>query len=442
MTSVDRPNILLFLTDQHRYDWLGSNPDIPVRTPAVDRLEQRGVRLDNVLCPAPLCAPSRACLASGYNYERAGVPHNAVDFPLEMTTYYELLRDAGGYHVMGSGKFDLHKSTPDWGTDGQRCLSEWGFSAGIDNAGKWDAVLSGAETPQDPYMAYLHRNNLAEMHISDMQRRKEEGAFRATFPTPLPEEAYCDNWIARNGLSLLADAPQRKPWHLVVNFAGPHDPMDVTEGMHEYYRNPDIKFPDPVKPGDDFTLEEHTAVRRNYAAMIENIDARVEDYLDVLRKRDELQETIIIFTSDHGEMLGDYGEWRKRSPHHPSVAIPFVAAGPEIKSQEPSSALVSLHDLYATFLEFAGVECPDTVDSRSFTDVLQGQSDSHRNHLRTALGSWDAVFDGRYKLVRGYDPLCEKKELVLVDTYGDETVDVSTSVPEVRNRLENTLIDA
>ncbi|WP_411968933.1 sulfatase [Haloferax sp. YSSS75] len=432
----NQPNILFFLTDQHRFDWLGSNPEVPVRTPNIERLEKQGVRFDNALCPAPLCAPSRACLASGYQYERAGVPHNAVDFPENQTTYYQLLRDEGNYHVMGCGKFDLHKSTPKWGTDGQRCLSEWGFSAGTDNAGKWDAVISGAEEPQDPYMAFLHRNGLAETHVADMRRRRDEGAFRATFPTPLPPEAYCDNWIAQKGLSLLSDAPSGSPWHLVVNFAGPHDPLDVTEEMHGWYRDPDVDFPEPTKAGDELTPDEHADARRNYAAMIENIDNWIGKYLEVLEERNERQETIVVFSSDHGEMLGDHGEWRKRSPYHPSVAIPLVIDDPRMRPQEPSDALVGLHDLFATFLQQANVSIPDDTDSRSLVDILRGKKESHRKHIRTALGNWEAVFDGRYKFVRGYDDLSQDTDGVLLDTLNGEKQDVSNTHPDIKQHLK------
>src|SRR5690606_8399637 len=108
----------------------------------------------NAVCASPLCAPSRACLAAGKEYDRCGVANNDDDFPLDETTYYRILRDACGYHVAGVGKFDLHKASYIWGLDGKHLLHEWGFSDGIDNAGKIDAVRSGEIEPRDPYMAY------------------------------------------------------------------------------------------------------------------------------------------------------------------------------------------------------------------------------------------------------------------------------------------------
>ena len=163
---MSRPNLLFFLPDQHRPDYLGVNPSLPVRTPHLDQLAQGGTLFSRAFTPSPLCAPARACLASGRGYHRCGVPGNGQDYPLDQPTYYAALREAG-YHVAGVGKFDLHKKTLDWGLNGSRLLPEWGFSDGIDNEGKRDAVRSGAVTPKGPYMAYLHARGLAGAHVDD-----------------------------------------------------------------------------------------------------------------------------------------------------------------------------------------------------------------------------------------------------------------------------------
>jgi arylsulfatase len=121
-----RPNILFFFPDQHRFDWTGLNPDLDVRTPHLASLARRGVAFQRAIVASPLCAPSRACLASGKEYHRARVPNNGYDYPLDQPTFYAMLREAG-YHVAGCGKFDLHKKTEDWGLDGKRLLKEWAF---------------------------------------------------------------------------------------------------------------------------------------------------------------------------------------------------------------------------------------------------------------------------------------------------------------------------
>ena len=190
-----RPNYPAAVSGQFRYDWTEANSALLVRTPHLTRLANRGMRFSKAIVASPLCAPSRACLASGKSYQRCRVRSNGQDYPLDQRTHYSLLRDAG-YHVNACGKVDLHKATLNWGLDGKRLLKEWGFSDGIDNAGKYDAILSGAESPKDPYMAYLYGRALAAAHIADMRRRIKDG-YAATFPTPLSDPAYCDNWIGQ-----------------------------------------------------------------------------------------------------------------------------------------------------------------------------------------------------------------------------------------------------
>ncbi len=401
-----RPNILLFFPDQQRPDWTGLYPALPVRTPNLASLARRGVVFERAVVASPLCAPSRACLAAGKEYHRAGVPNNGYDYPIQQTTFYALLR-AAGYHVAGCGKFDLHKKSPTWGLDGRHLLPEWGFSDGIDNAGKFDAISSGASTPRDPYMGMLHRRGLAAVHVQDFNRRRGPQSYSNTAPTPLPDDAYCDNWIAANGLRLLRGAPSGKPWFLQVNFTGPHNPMDITRSMEQPVRG--RSFPQPNR-ASDFDPATHNAIRQNYTAMVENIDRWLGVYLEEIRRRGELENTLIVYSSDHGEMLGDHNRWGKSLPYQPSIGVPLVIAGPEVESAIRSRALVSLIDLAATFLEAAGLRVPVDMDSRSLRPLLAGKAKSHRGHLLSALNEWSAVWDGRYKLVSGFRPAARDKK--------------------------------
>ncbi len=400
-----------------------------MRTPNLDDIAKSGVLFTRAFCPSPLCAPSRACLASGKDYDRCGVRNNGDDYPLEQRTFYSLLRESG-YHVAGVGKFDLHKSTLDWGLEGSRLVKDWGFSEGIDNEGKWDAIRSGAEKPGGPYMAYLHRNGLAESHVADFQKRR---SYAATFPTPLPEEAYCDNWLANNGLQMLRRFPKDKPWFLVVNFVGPHNPMDVTERMFKRWQGVDFPPPNRCK---QFDAPTHVQIRRNYSAMVENIDRWVGIYLDELRKRGELDNTLILYSSDHGEMLGDHSLWAKNVPHQPSVGIPLIACGHSIAKGRISAAPVSLMDLAATFLDYASVDQPKDMDSISLRAVLDGRKEFHREYVLSGLNDWRLVFDGRFKLIS-----TQAKGFVLYDLLNDplENENLAERAPDHVRRLVELL---
>jgi len=398
MAASERPNILFFFPDQHRFDWLGAGTGGAVRTPNLDALAARGARFTNAVCPSPLCAPSRACLAAGVEYDRCDTPDNSANYPLEKATFYRRLRD-GGYHVMGCGKFDLAKALHDWQVDGKRLLGEWGFSDGIDSEGKWDGVSSGRETPRGPYMAYLESRHLRAAHVEDFDRRRGDHA--AAFPTPLPDDAYGDNWVARNGLDLLAAAPAGRPWFLQVNFPGPHDPWDITERMERSVRGRTL----PLPVGDcACDADAMLRVRQNYSAMVENIDRWVGACADRLHERGELDRTLIVYSSDHGEMLGDHGRWGKSHPYHPSVAVPLIVAGPGVRGGAVLRGPATVMDLAATFLDFARVPVPADMDSRSLKPLLAGRGETHRGHVLSGLHDWRMAFDGRYKLIRGYAP--------------------------------------
>jgi arylsulfatase len=462
---TDRPNVLWLVPDQHHPDWFGCAGHT-VRTPNVDALAQRGVRFENAVCPSPLCAPSRACLATGRRYDRSPVSGNGEDLPADAATVYGRLRDEAGYHVMGCGKFDLHKASYNWGVDGQHRLDDWGFSAGVDNAGKLDAVLAlitdthpakldhsldwaggwrraldeGDLTPRDPYTAYLAEEGLLEQHVEDYIERYSTDT--ATFPTPLPDRAYCDNWIGRQGLDLLADAPDDRPWFLQVNFNGPHSPWDVTEEMHDWYRDPPLDLGQPVAPGDGTSPEEHVAIRRNYAAMVENVDRWVGRFVDRLRDRGELDQTLVVFAADHGELLGDHGGWGKQSPYRASTGIPFVAAGAGVTTGDPVDAPVSLLDLHATALDAAGLS-HDDADGASLRGVLSGGAPPH-DVVTAALDDWRLATDGRFVLVEGHDfgdALVDGwSDPVLFDHRTDpaETRDVSDEYPDIVADLSDT----
>ncbi len=413
--SRSQPNILLLFPDHHRWDWLGLYGRLPLGTPVADALAARGALFTDAICPSPLCAPSRACLAAGREYDRCGVSGNDVDLPSESPTIYRMLRDAG-YHVAGCGKFDLHKASFIWGRRGANCLDAWGFCDGIDSEGKYDGVHSYARAPRGakgPYMAYLESLRLAETHVQDFAARKSD----QTFPTPLSDEAYSDNWIAANADALLARTPRGKPWFLQVNFTGPHPPWDITAGMAALYEG--VKFPAPAGGNADDGLN-HQAVRRNFAAMITNIDRLCGQILSGIEARGELDNTLVVFSSDHGEMLGDLGLWGKSRWYHPSIAVPMILAGPGVRAGAVHRGPATTLDLAATFLEAAGVAAPADMDSRSLWPLLRGQSPG-RPHVYCGLGDWRMVYDGRHKLVvhgdgrrvlydRLHDP-CERTDL-------------------------------
>jgi len=416
-------------------------PGMPVRMPNIEALAGRGLRFQQAIVNSPLCAPSRACLASARSYRRTGVQDNLQDYPLDLPTFYQRLR-AGGYHVGGVGKFDLHKNTSDWGLDGRRCLDDWGFTDGIDNEGKWDMIWNCAESPKGPYSKYLHDRDLMQAHVADYESRThgdDHANYGHTGPSPLPEDAYSDNWLTENGLATLRDFPADAPWFLQVNFTGPHEPNDITERMHARWQ--DVEFPDAHR-NTQHDHYFHNRARQNYTAMLEHIDRQCGRLIEAVAARGELDNTLIVYTSDHGEMLGDHDLWAKTHPQQASIAVPLIVAGPGVRSGVKSDALVNLIDLSATFLDYAGAgQLPDT-DALSLRPTLEGASATHRDFVFSGMTTpgnehdWDLVWDGRHKLVlqRNGDPL-------LFDLQSDphEDTNLATSPSSELDRLTTIL---
>ena len=411
--TTKQPNILFLFPDQHRFDWVGANKALGLRTPHLDALMARGMTFTNCYTPAPVCSPARACLATGRGYERCQVVHNGHNTPTDVPSYYRLLRESG-YDVCGVGKFDLHKADSDWGLDGQNMLPEYGFSSGCDNEGKGDAISSfkrNDNQAKGPYMHYLSQRGLVDQHVAMYDNavdKKSNINFSAI--TDLPDEAYCDNWIADNGKRFLRGFAADAPWHLVLNFTGPHDPYDVTQDMADAWGQ--ATFPDPTM-NTDADPEQVRRRRRYYAAMIENIDRHLGDLLAIVEERGELENTIVVFSSDHGEMLGDHNRWAKGVWHEGSSHVPLVIAGPGVQQGVVSDTLTSIHDLAATYVDVAGAgtiaDDGHPTDAKSLRPVLVGDQSIHRDLVWSGLDNnvkpnqgWRMVRDARYKLVRNW----------------------------------------
>ncbi len=448
-----RPNFLFLLSDQHRADWLGRNPDIPVPTPHIDALARRGVDFTNAIVASPVCGPSRSCLASGMEYENCGVEVNRDRYKPEITTCYKHLHDSG-YHTMATGKIDLHKGRAGRTLDGRQDMEAWGFSDMLITAGKGGSYFGEPVGPKEPYYAYLAQLDppLGRICAEDIAQRanpREENWWGMTDACPLDDEHYLDNFTARMGLELLDRAPDEAPWFLVLNFNGPHPPMDITARMERQYRGPDRvieDFSQPHQYAGPFPPEQHVRIRQNYSAMIENIDGWVGTFQERLSERGDLDNTVVVYSSDHGEMLGDRGLWGKSVPYQASAGVPLVMAGPGIAHGHQSDALVSLMDLAATFVDCADRPVPSEMESRSLRTLLEQGSGEHREHARSALkvsrahaGRFRVVQDHRYKLIDGF---AEHRELYDRESDPLEIQNIAASKPQEVERLARLFADA
>ncbi|RLN67521.1 hypothetical protein BBP00_00001550 [Phytophthora kernoviae] len=389
-----RPNILVFFPDELRFDWINNGTDTDfLQTPNIDNIRERGLKFNQV-----------------------GVLTNRYNFPTNrMTTYYKLLKEAG-YHTMAVGKLDLNKNDTlnsfGWGHEGNEHAAEFGFSELVNCVGVFESYflknpdINGSYI--EPYTDFLLAHNATNIFLNDTHARVDGGNtkigdpqfYKDTYPNVLPDDLYNDNWVADQALRVLSEAPADKEWFLIVNWNGPHYPMSVTESM--YGRMQNRNFPQPVDYVGNFTAEMHNRTRADYAAMIENIDSHIGRILAAVN----LSETVVVFASDHGEMLGDRGLWAKDVPFQPSVSVPLVIAGDVVDTSlqgTTTNAGVSLIDLARTFLDIGEVEdIPSQMsEAYSLRPILEGSNHTKRV-VRSALGTWKLWFDGRYKYVVGY----------------------------------------
>lgn len=459
-----QPNILLLMADQFRYDWL-SCAGFPVKTPNIDRIAEHGIRFTNAACQSPLCTPSRAALATGkYPHNCGVVVHDAV-LPKDETTYYQLIRKAG-YRVGAVGKTDLHKDYHYYGKNGDLpIMYHYGFTDLCETEGKmnaaWATTKEGRGIPMKyskapegllrlagPYQHMLaEKGELDTLTVDYIDRLRGKPTYYAA-PSVLPEEDFHDRFIGEKACEMLERFPADQPWHLFVSFVGPHDPWDPPKSYYEQYKDAD--FPPMIK--DDLTDKpewikkragKHTEgmtdqdlleMQRHYAGSITLIDDWIGKILDTLEARGELEDTVIVFTADHGEMMGDHGLIQKSVMYEGALRIPMIISAPWMTEGKTSDVLAELIDLAPTFLDLAEADYNKRdMDACSLLPLLKGETDSHKAIQKSELINTQMLFDGRYKWIRSFN---DRDELYDLQEDPQELHNRIDDLPEVRARLQ------
>jgi len=447
----DKPNILFIFADQHRFDYLGCAGSDFIRTPNLDRLAARGVRFTHCCTNAPVCTPARVGLATGLQPCHLGALGNSSYLPRSATTYYQRLRDHG-YRVGCVGKLDLAKPDPYNGRYGDRpCVYGWGFTHPEECEGKMHAGSS--PTPQGPYNHYLQERGLLQTFYEDYQARRATGWIKnATHDSVLPADAFEDAYIGRRAAQWLADVPDDFPWHYFVSFVGPHGPFDPPTEYADRYRNAEMPAaiedslegkPEWIRRRVlDMNADEVAVARRQYCAAIELIDDQVGRMLDALERRGVLDSTIIVFSSDHGEMLGDHGLFSKSVAYESALRVPLIIAGPGIEGGRVSNALVEMSDINPTLCELAGLPPQENIDARSLGPVVRGESAEHRANVVARLRGFCMIRTARHKLIQNENG---GRELYDLESDPDElhnlAADEADRVPTLSRRMTDRYME-
>ncbi|WP_306256579.1 sulfatase [Pararhizobium sp. IMCC21322] len=430
-----KPNILWFCTDQQRFDTIAALGNEHITTPNIDALVARGVAFTNAYCQSPICTPSRASFLTGKYPSSTHVYRNGNKrFPSGETLVTKLFADAGydcgligKLHLSAASKLEVR---PD---DGYRVF-HWShhptpdYPAGHDYA-HWLEDEKGVS----PESVYSGITNFCGAGV--------------------PEEHHQTTWCAERAIDFISEERDPdQPWLLSVNCFDPHPPFDPPANYLDRYRAEDLPHPafrpediprnakfekvdqqskiaiDPINchsSQDDIPLADRKArayepplefngreVKAAYYAMIELIDHQFGRIVRSLEETGQLDNTIIVFMSDHGEMLGDHGLIYKGCRFFEGlVHVPLIISWPQKFSENlKSEGLVELVDVAPTLLDAAGLDIPSCFQGNSLMPVLTGQADASiiRDHViceyRDSVAMPNAsngsmYFDGRYKII-------------------------------------------
>jgi arylsulfatase A-like enzyme len=405
---VSRPNVLWICTDQQRFDTLGCYGNEFVETPNIDRLAERGVRFDRAYAQSPVCTPSRASFLTGRYPRTTRTRQNGQSIPEGERLVTRLLADEG-YTCGLAGK--LHLAPADPTVEDRVRHAERRIDDGY-------AVVHWSHASRQPYPGNEYRADWLQEKGVEYEATPYEGSDHVL--TSMPAEHHQTTWCVEKALDFIEFGADRyeldqfdrdpdEPWLFSVNVFDPHHPFDPPEASLERYldRLEEIPLPNYVEgelddkplfqrdpPGasdeDQFPFEEmdaddHRLVRAAYWAMIDLIDDQVGRLLDALERTGQREETLVIFMSDHGEMLGDHGCYLK-GPffYEPAVRVPLIASWPgQVEEGVESDALVELVDLAPTLLDAAGVDRPVGMQGDSLWPLLTGRSDpdEHREDV-------------------------------------------------------------
>lgn len=441
--DMERPNILLLMTDQQRPDSLGCYGSPVARTPNLDRLAREGVLFENCYVQNPLCCPSRYSLLTGRYPHSHGVRSNwYAPRPGEQSFAHQLGRV--GYHTAAIGKMHFTPWHDTFGFDG-RIIAEAKFAV---------------DTPDD-YERFLRRHGTSRKNLYDLD--SPEYIRNATaVKSKLPQQLHIDSFVGRSIVEYLWSA--RPPFCCAASFLSPHNPYDppapydsmftgvrfpprnmypgeASEKPPEAYEYINNRLKWPIKT-DQLSPEQIQLTKSYYYGTCTLVDDWVGRILEVLRTRNLTDNTIILYTSDHGDLLGDHGLIYKQCFYEQSVKVPLIVHAPSRFRPRRVSDPIEALDIFSTVCELGRAWPGAGRQSRSLVPLLDGRSGYlHREAVFSENHFGRMVRHGSYKMV--YYPGKPYGELYNLAEDPDEAVNLWTRLDgsPVKQRLKDLLLD-
>ncbi len=480
MSQAARPNILMLCTDQQRFDTLGCYGNSHAKTPNLDRLAAQGAMFEQCYVQNTICSPSRASLFTGMYARNHGLWANGVAMPDHRKMFTRVLADAG-YDCGMVGKQHL-SACGGWQTekrfdDGYRFF-EWAH----------DPIH---RSPQNAYLRWLkinHPDVYTSVFPSEGDADNAEAGNKSRGATPMdvvPVEAHFSHWVADRAIHFIEDEEgareSNQPFFLIANFFDPHHPFGAPEEFRKLFDAETIPGPIQTKgeldtkpdvqtlyseksmggnaPGFlDYSEEELREVRASYYAMITMVDQEVGRILDALEAAGQAENTLVVFTSDHGEMLGDHGILLKGPMMYDCCTrVPLILRWPgHIPGDTQVPEIVQWIDLTSTYLDVGRAKGTNSAQGASLMGLFSGNTDwrnwalcEYRDSGHPAQPAVHTTMfrHEQYKLVIWHgEPATDRKrdgELYDLETDPGELVNLyhDKAHRELRERLKDQLLD-
>jgi len=437
---MPRPNVLLITTDHWPASLLGGAGHPLIQSPTLDQLARNGVRFTNAYSECPVCIPARRTLMTGTPPRVHGDRTFQTTLPMpELPTLPQVFREAG-YQTYAVGKLHVFPQRNRIGFD--------------------DVLLAEEGRPQwgvvDDYEIFLGDRGFAGRQF-DHAMSNNEYAVRTWH---LPDDCHVTNWTAREMCRAIRRRDPTRPGFWYCSFTHPHPPLVPLEFYWNLYQDAEIPLPNTGDWARDFEnlpyrvklqrngwhVDRETDVRaalRGFFALCTQIDHQIRLVIGTLREEGLLDDTIILFTSDHGDMLGQHGLWAKRLFYENSANVPMIVMGTadddRVTPGEVDDRLVGWQDVMPTLLELAGLPIPESVAGHSMfgdrrRDYLYGECNEGATATRM-------IHDGRYKLI--YYPAGNRTQLFDLQNDPQELVDLggASELEPVRAQLTAKLIE-
>jgi arylsulfatase len=452
-SSQKGPNILFLMDDQHRGDFLGAAGAHWIKTPNLDQLAKEGATFTNAYCAVPSCTPARTSLLTGLS----PWSHGMLGYMNSIAQYYKITLpqffSEMGYYTMVVGKnhFGPPRNTNGYVTakleEGFYSVREEGFVCDYQSWFK-------REAPD------------LEINATGLGYNDNKGGI----PFPFKDELHATHWTAETAIEFLQTSRQVGPWFMKVSFQRPHPPFDPPKRWMDYYQNVNVPMPavgewanekykgkyssmdkTPATSSGIFPKDEVKASREAYAGAISFVDEQIGRIIKELKRLGQYENTLIMFVSDHGEMLGDQHMWRKCRPYQPSVNVPMILRWPkmpgfDIRRGQVRNELVELRDIFPTLADACSFKIPDGLDGKSILKLLK-ENESWRktlclehSQIYEADNAWIAITDGRHKYI--FFTLDGVEQLFDLKTDPTETTNIvhSPGTTEVYHNLYAELV--